>query len=73
MVASAPLVWAEMSLLLRRIEPRHSIVEWLLTVVFVFAPLLVAVAVFWFGLCALKKERKVDHANSENRSDRTGP
>ena len=62
MVASAPLLWAEMSLLLRRIEPRHSIAGWLIKVFFVFIPLFVAVAV-WFDLCVLRKKRNVNHTD----------
>jgi len=63
MLASAPLVCAEISLLLKRIEPRHSIVEWLIRVFFVFAPLFVAMAVLWFDLCILRKNRNVDHTD----------
>jgi hypothetical protein len=73
MVASVPLVGAEISLLLKRTEPRHSIPEWLLKVSIVLAPLFVAVAVFWYDLCFLRKDRKVDQGNSKNRSDGTSP
>ena len=62
-IASVPLVWAEISLLLKRTEPRHSIPEWLLRVFLVLAPLFVGVAVVWLDLCALRKERKVERPN----------
>jgi O-antigen ligase len=73
MVASVPLVGAEISLLLKGTEPRHSIPEWLLRVSMVLAPLFVAVAVFWFDLCFLRKDKEQDHTNSEIPSGGTGP
>ncbi len=71
--ASAPILAAEISLLLKGTEPRPSIPEWLLKVSFKLAPLFVAVTVLWCVLRALKTAKKENLANAEKRPDATGP
>lgn len=66
MVISLPLVWVNISLFNRGGFG-------LLQVSFFLAPLFVAVAVFWFNLRFLRKDRKLDQTHSENRSGDTGP
>ena len=65
MVISVPLVFINVTLV-------NKGGYGLLQVSFFLAPLFVAVAVFWFDLCSLRKDRKLNHANSENSSGDKG-
>ena len=61
MVASVPLGWVEVSLFYKRIEPRHSVSEWLLRAALTLAPLWVALVVFWFDRRYMMNDRQVRH------------
>jgi len=65
-VASLPIAWINV-LLFNRGD------FGLLQVSFFLAPLLVAVAVLWFDLCFLRKNRKLNQTHSEIPSGDTGP
>jgi hypothetical protein len=62
MVASVPIVLIHVTLVVRRLEPASGPLSiYLLFLVFTLAPLLVAVAVFWFDRGHLMKEGEQSH------------